>query len=124
MQKIGCLFACACLCFSASVFASPSWTIRPSVCIADALGSRCSMEITIETHGLNDETYCLYQNETLLSCWPGRQSVHQVQISYDDDVTLILMDSKGQVRLEHSMTIKVRAVATSRRRVRQPWSVF
>lgn len=108
-----------------SIKAAPAWVVRPNICLADKASDICTMTITIEAKSLqSNQKYCLFLGETLIDCWIGARTPSEVNVRLDADKTLMLVDNANQVVLSETLEVKARYKQKTRRRIRQPWSLF
>lgn len=123
MKRNGLLFVC--LFFSVpDSHATPSWQVNPNICVTKKLGDVCALQAQIIVRDIPEGKYCLYQNEAMLQCWSSSPQKHLITLSYAEDMRLSLVDEAGNTILEQQFTIKGRSAPLTRRRVRQPWSLF
>lgn len=123
LKRNGLLFAILLLCVPDG-YATATWQVTPNVCITKKLGDLCALQAQITLRDIPAGKYCLYQDGALLQCWSESPQKHQVTLSYAEDMHLSLVDGGGNTILVQRFTIKGRSAPPSRRRVRQPWSLF
>lgn len=82
------------------------------------------MDIHIEFGHLAPGDYCLYQGKQKLQCLTENTRQLGTTVTFSHNIDLTLIDSSGIPILTHPLTIKVRHIANTRRRIKQPWSVF
>lgn len=102
----------------------PSWIVTPNICITPVIGEPCEMEIRIEVSDVPEGDYCLWIDELSLGCVVLPREDYLVSLSYSNDALLQLLDERGQMILQQQLVAKGRKALKTRRRVRQPWSLF
>ncbi len=109
--------------FSA-IAAEQNWNVQPKVCIVEKLGASCEMVLAIKLEQLPKGTYCYYQDDAILLCWPHDNPIDELKVRFSKATKLSLRNQQNQSIFEHELDIKARDLPRKTRRVRQPWSLF
>ncbi len=100
-----------------------AWTVAPTICVAATSGSTCKMDVAIYIQSLPAGSYCIYESQNLLQCKVQEDQHLTFSIAIDEETMLTLKNENGQDLLKQHLAVKSRQ-QRSRRRVRQPWSLF
>lgn len=102
----------------------PSWTVQPSVCIAQQPGDLCELIVKIETKNMPSELLCLFLDEQLLACSQQGYFSRKVWVEIERDALLELRNQSQSIKLSKKLLIKYFKAKEQRRRIRPPWSLF
>ena len=108
-------------CYHCSTFAA-DWQVLPQTCVTGSQGEQCEMTLHITMPAATPAPACLYIDNTRLACWQT-QEVHTQTVQLTDDSWLFIKDSDGHILFSQKLMVKWESAET-RRRVRDPWSLF
>lgn len=99
-------------------------TVVPNECIVAEKGQTCSLELEINYPVLTSKIYCLAVEEQSLGCWSATLLPTSLTIHLSQDSTFTLKDQETNKRASVDLKIKFRKASMTRRRIRNPWSLF
>ncbi|MGJ8679327.1 DUF3019 domain-containing protein [Paraglaciecola sp.] len=102
----------------------PAWVIQPNVCIAKEAGDVCKMIIHVKTENLPANLYCLFLDNQKIACSKQGEFLNQIPIEITQNGLLQLKNKDNQTVLTHTLSVKYQQLSKTRRRVRNPWSIF
>lgn len=103
---------------------TPAWTIQPSICIAQKLGDKCQLVLSIDTNDMPSELFCLFLDGELLTCSQQAYFHKKISITITNNGLIELKNKAQQTILSKTLRIKYLESNNKRRRVRPPWSLF
>ncbi|MDU0353889.1 DUF3019 domain-containing protein [Paraglaciecola aquimarina] len=107
-----------------AVAQTPQWTVQPSVCITNSIGSSCQLTIKITTQNLPANKHCIFLDGQQIQCSINGYSGQNVTLNIKQAARLELRNHNQQTVLTQTLSIKYQNVPTMRRRIRNPWSIF
>jgi hypothetical protein len=103
---------------------TPAWTIQPNVCIAENTGDQCQIILNINTQNIPVGVHCLVLGGRRLTCAEQGRFPDNIKIVLKQNTLLELKNRQNDTILSQALSIKYQQRPPTRRRIRNPWSIF